>query len=78
MSHFIVRKLTGDKGVSLYQYPRSSTDVQYESRTTWGTDRGRARVFTQKGAATRSSAGWGEVVEVRLKLEIELCKECRK
>lgn len=61
MAHFIVRK------GNMYQYPRRNNGKMYESRTAYGADRGQARVFNTKGAATNSSAGWGEVIAVELK-----------
>jgi len=66
MAHFIVRK----KGKTLlYQYPRRNNGRLYESRTTHGPDAEQARVFNTKGAATRSNEGWGEVVEVELRVK---------
>lgn len=67
MAHFIVRK---PNKKPLYQYHRRTTDrPMYEARTMYGSDIGQARVFTMAGAAKRSSKGWGEVVEIELKVK---------
>jgi hypothetical protein len=65
MTHFIVRK------DNLYQYPRRNTGKMYVNRTTHGPDIGQARVFNTKNAARNSSRGWGEVIEIELKVKDE-------
>ena len=65
MTHFIVQNK------DQYQYPRRNNGLLYESRTAHGPDKGQARVFNTKAAATNSSKGWGGVIEVELKVKDE-------
>ncbi len=68
MTHFIVRWDRENEDYQ-YQYPRRNNGLLYESRTAHGPDKGQARVFNTKAAATNSSKGWGEVIEVELKVK---------